>query len=165
MRGGGCGNLDVGCTSDNISGSILNSSRGDYRAAAVWENGLRKYDGALSKVSWYLQLACKWLRRKKKQACLRRPTAWRDTRQMRHNANYWGLWGQVWGCSLYWSFSFSVALTFFKIKRWGEKQLRFIRDLFWLRSPWLCPALPGYCPGFFIPFPFFCGTVVCFPFS
>lgn len=51
MRGGGCGNLDVGCTSDNISGSILNSSRGDYRAAAVWENGLRKYDGALRKVS------------------------------------------------------------------------------------------------------------------
>lgn len=51
VRGGGCGNLDVGCTSDNISGSILNSSRGDYRAAAVWENGLRKYDGALSKVS------------------------------------------------------------------------------------------------------------------
>lgn len=26
VRGGGCGNLDVGCTSDNISGSILNSS-------------------------------------------------------------------------------------------------------------------------------------------
>lgn len=51
VRGGGCGNVDVGCTSDNISGSILNSSRGDYRAAAVWENGLRKYDGALSKVS------------------------------------------------------------------------------------------------------------------
>lgn len=51
VRGGAWGNLDVGCSSDNTSGSILNSSRGENRAVAGWENGLRKYDDTLSKVS------------------------------------------------------------------------------------------------------------------